>query len=405
MKPHTAYSPEEALALILDSVPPRREEEVLLDRCLHRVLSRQLNATLEDPRFDKSAVDGIGIRGDDTDCRSFRITGEIAAGDPRDYTLKRGQAVRIMTGARVPATVGQVIKFENCRFTGDTATVREPEHGTNIALRGESIRAGEPLMTPRRLGPPDIGVLAAQGYHQVPVFERPRVAVIATGDEIYSPGEELPVSGIYDSNSYQLSAFAGDAGAEVTNLGIAGDDPELIRQRLLDAVAGNDVVILSGGVSMGDLDFVPAVLKEIGAETVFHGLSMKPGRPTLYAVRRDSGHTARIFGLPGNPVSTAVQFEFLVRPLLSALEGLQYEPREAWLPLKEPYSRRNSDRHEVLPGVLCDGKVAALRYTGSGHITVLSEATLFYRVDRGVTALSAGDPVLVRFLRHSGRNW
>lgn len=398
MKPHTSLSPESALERITSDLEPLPVEDVPLSECLHRVLAQPLPARLEDPRFDKSAVDGIGLRREDSS-PEFVLVGEIAAGDSGDYTLEPGQAVRIMTGARVPPEVGRVIKFENCRIEGNRARIIEPERITNIARRGECIRAGEPLLSPRRLTPPDVGVLASQGYSRIPVRAVPRVAVIATGDEIHPAGKDLPVAGIYDSNSFQLSAFARDAHASVSNLGIVGDDLDRIRDTLAGAAAEHDVVILSGGVSMGDLDFVPEALAAIGAETVFHGLAMKPGRPTLYALLKQGRRTTRFFGLPGNPVSTAVQFEILVRPTLEALGGAPAAPREAWLPLADDFIRRNSDRFEFLPGIVHEGAVARLPYTGSGHITVLAEATLFFRVDRGVSNLQAGSEVYVRFIR------
>jgi molybdopterin molybdotransferase len=414
MKPSTNLNPDQACALVLEGVKPSGREEVILNEALYRVTAEPLTARLEDPRFDKSAVDGIGVRGEDP-ADEFEIIGEIAAGDDKAPALKSGQAVRIMTGARVPPDVGRVIKFENCSFTaagtvtgtvtGDDGTapararIVEPETITNIALRGENTSVGALLMPPRRLCPQDIGILAAQGYTTVPVHRKPRVAVIATGDEIYPAGAELPPSGIYDSNSAQLTASARSAHAEATNLGILVDVPERIRERLGENLGKFDVIVLSGGVSMGDLDFIPDALTELGARIVFHGLAVKPGRPTLFAVYQDGEQTTRVFGLPGNPVSTLVQFELLVKPLLYALEGSEYQPREGRLPLMERMRRRNADRHEFLPGVDRAGTVVPLRYKGSGHLSALAEATLIYRIDRGVESLEAGDEVYVRYLR------
>ena len=414
MKPSTNLSPEEAHDLVLEDVVPLEREEVRLEEALHRVTAEPLVARLEDPRFDKSAVDGIGIRTDDTG-EEFEIVGSIAAGDGATPALKPGQAVRIMTGARVPPGVDRVVKLENCVFSsggsGDPggdgpdgpgpvrARIVEPETITNVALRGENTSVGDLLMQPRRLTPQDIGILAAQGYTTVPVHRKPRVAVLATGDEIYPSGVDLPPSGIYDSNSVQLTAAARSAYAEAINLGILEDVPERIKSRLGDSLGSVDVMVLSGGVSMGDLDFIPAVLAELGARIVFHGLAVKPGRPTLYALYQEGDHTTRVFGLPGNPVSTLVQFELLVKPLLYALEGVGYRPREGRLPLAEPFRRRNADRHEFVPGLDRAGTVVPLRYQGSGHLSSLAEATLVYRIDRGVESLQAGEEVYVRFLR------
>lgn len=398
MKLRTALSPEQAYSLILDGVVPGPEEEIALQDALQRVLAHPLPAKLEDPRFNKSAVDGFGVPADD-DSEEFRVVGTVTAGDSGLPVAGKGEALRIMTGARVPPGIGQVVKFENCRVDGDLVRVVEPERTNNIAVKGENIRVGEPLLPLRRLLPADIGVLAAQGYYSLPVRKKPRVAVVATGDEIYPPGVSLPETGIFDSNSHQLTALARDSCADVTNFGIVRDDLETLIGLLREVTEGNDVVILSGGVSMGDLDYVPDALVAIGAETVFHGLAMKPGRPTLYAVLRRGDRCVRLFGLPGNPVSTLVQFEVLVRPLLWALEGMVYAPKETRLPLAEPMRRESSDRHEFLPGIVQDGAVYTLRYTGSGHLTALAGATLLYRIDQGVAALDAGDEVYVRFIR------
>ncbi len=413
VKPHTRYTPHEALALVLDAVDPLPSETVALEHAHGRVLSEPLAACLDDPRFDKAAVDGYGLRTDEPEAnvagKEFTVVADLAAGDGATVALAPGEAVRIMTGARVPAGVGQVIKVENCELAGSTAKLIVPERITNIAFQGENIRAGDPLLSPRRLRAQDIGVLASQGYAEVPVTRRPRVAVISTGNEVVAPGEPLPEAGIHDSNGYQLSGLAREAGAEVTRPGIVQDDPRALHEEIARAAASHDVVILSGGVSMGELDYVPRVVSDLGASIIFHGLAVKPGRPTLYAVLDGAPPVARtrIFGLPGNPVSTIVQFELLIRPLLDALLGEtpasrapgEARPGEARLPLAEAYTRRNADRYEYLPGVVRDGEVVRLRYEGSGHISVLADAEIFFRIDAGVDRLDAGSEVDVRFIR------
>ena len=398
MRPHTRHSPGEALKLVLKNATPLPTEQVEPPEALYRVLSEPLAARIEDPRFDKSAVDGIGIRADDRST-TFEVIGEVAAGTAAGHRLEHGEAIRIMTGAPVPRDVGQVVRLENCALEGSQAQIIRRERATNIALKGENISVGDLLMSPRRLLPQDIGVIVSQGYRSVPVRRRPRVAVIATGDEIYPYRDDLPPAGIYDSNSYQLEAFSRDAYAEVTHGGIVPDEPERIQEAIGTAIAAHDVVILTGGVSMGDYDFVPDALDRLGAQVVFHGLSMKPGWPTLYAVVRGGGRQTHVFGLPGNPVSTVVQFELLLRPLLWALAGADYVPRETRAPLAVEYTRNNADRHEFRPGILRDGTVVPLGYKGSGHISILAEATLFFRVDQGVSALDPGSEVYVRFLR------
>jgi molybdopterin molybdotransferase len=161
------------------------------------------------------------------------------------------------------------------------------------------------------------------------------------------------------------------------------------------AIDTHDVVVCSGGVSMGDMDFLPTALETLQAEIHFHGLAMKPGRPTLFAT---SGGTL-IFGLPGNPVSTLVQFEMFIAPALAEMQGLTYTPRETSLPLAKPFSRGKTDRHEYLPGYVQDGKIERVTYQGSGHLSALAAAELIFRIDRGVTSVPAGGEVYARYIR------
>lgn len=408
-KPTTFLDPEEAFDILQSKLLPLEEEKVPLGEARGRVLPRELPARVDQPRFRKSAVDGFGVLAGQED-KPFRVVGSIAAGARRapgePSGLEAGEALRIMTGAVVPPDIERVLRFE---YTEEVGAEEGPESSarrirfeeqTNIAEEGENIRAGEPLLSPRRLTALDIGILASQGYAEVPVYRRPKVAVISTGTELYSPEtQEIPSYAIYDSNSFQLTALAEANLAAAENRGILGDDQAAITEALGRAIAESDVVIASGGVSMGDLDFVPAALTDLGASIHFHGLAVKPGKPTLFATLEKT----LIFGLPGNPVSTAAQFEMFIAPALHALQGLVYTPREARLPLASPFRRKNADRHEFLPGYSRDGKVHQIRYKGSGHLSALSDAELLFRVDRGVTEVAAGEEVYARFIRPGDR--
>ncbi|MFP4330798.1 MAG: molybdopterin molybdotransferase MoeA [Spirochaetaceae bacterium] len=402
--PYTYFDPEEALDLLRPHLIRLEAEEVPLAEANGRVLATALEARLDQPRFRKAAVDGFALLpGQGTE--PFISTATVAAGDPRKpeepSNLKEGEALRIMTGAVVPPDVERVVRIEYTEKleTGAYRVVTQ-ERQTNIAEPGENIRAGDPLLSQRFLTPLDVGILASQGYAQVSVVRRPRVIVISTGTELYYPdAPELPPWGIYDSNSYQLTALSETHLARVENRGILGDDQERITEALRSALDEADVLICSGGVSMGDLDFVPAALQEIGATVHFHGLAVKPGKPTLFAT-----HQGRlVFGLPGNPVSTAAQFEFFIAPALRALQGLHYTPREALLPLAEPFRRTNADRHEYLPGNYRDGQIRRINYRGSGHLSALADADLLFRIDRGVSELARGEQVYARFIRPNNR--
>lgn len=403
-RPYTFLDPEEAFDLLLPHLRVLEEEEIPLAEAPGRVLARPLSAKLDQPRFRKAAVDGFALLPGQEDA-PFGVVATVAAGDPRDPEAPSGlgeaEALRIMTGAVVPPDVERIIRVEYAAELGDGRfMVEKREEQTNIAEAGENIRTGELLLSPRRLTPLDIGILASQGYASVPVIRAPRVVVISTGTELYYPGSsELPPWGIYDSNSYQLAALAQSHLAVVENRGILSDDQKSITEALKRAIEDADILVCSGGVSMGDLDFVPAALLDIGATVHFHGLAVKPGKPTLFATFEET----LIFGLPGNPVSTAAQFEFFIAPAIRALGGLAYEPREAQLPLSEPFRRTNADRHEFLPGKYRDGKVHRIIYRGSGHLSALAEADLLFRIDRGVTDVARGEMVYARFIRPDDR--
>lgn len=406
IKPNTFLDPDDALQIVLHHAATLPVEMTALPDADGLVLAQAIVARLDQPRFRKAAVDGYGVSAG-AGAGPWHVVATIAAGDTRDPGEHAGLAshecVRIMTGAVVPPDVTRIVRFEYAEeIGGDPPQVRQTrdESGANIAERGENIREGDPLLTARRITPLDLGILASQGYRAVPVVRRPRVAVMSTGTELFSPlAEDAPAWGIYDSNSFQLTARARGLGSDAQNHGILRDDQALITTAIREAVDGNDLVICSGGVSMGDLDFVPAALAEIGATVHFHGLAVKPGMPTLFATAGDT----LVFGLPGNPVSTIAQFELYVAPALARLAGFQYRPREDVLPLAAPFSRRNADRHEYLPGYIRDGQIHALTYRGSGHLSALAEAQLVFRVDRGVREVAAGERVYARFIRPDDR--
>ncbi|MEX2442562.1 MAG: molybdopterin molybdotransferase MoeA [Alkalispirochaeta sp.] len=410
VRPNTFLEPEEALKIVLSHVHTFGTEYRPLPECLHRTLATTVLAESDEPRFRKAAMDGYAVAPGQNG-RPFEVTGAIAAGDSRNpeepAALRENQGLRIMTGAVVPPDIERVIRFEFTEpvSSNNTPPSSEPvervrdtvqERSRNIAERGENLRRGDPLLTPRRLSAIDLGILASQGYWNVPVVRQPSVGVISTGSELISPKEpDLPPYAIYNGNGYLVAAMAQENHATVHNYGIVGDDQGRITETIRAAAAEHDMVVCSGGVSMGDLDFVPAALEALGAETHFHGLAMKPGRPTLCATLGDT----LVFGLPGNPVSTWAQCEMFIAPALHAMQGLIYQPREARLPLAHSFSRSKADRHEFVPGYHRDGTIHTIEYHGSGHISALASATLVFRVDRGITDVSAGDTVHARFVR------
>ncbi len=386
--------PSEAMDIIMARGVTLESEDVPLDAAHSRVLSRPLTARLSFPLFDKAAVDGIGVSAGD-DSTEFREIGTVTAGEAPAMKVGKGECVKIMTGAPVPAGIERIIRFEYTESTGRTFRIIKTEKSTNIAYKDEDIRAGDPLLGVRRLLPQDIGILAGQGFGKVPVVRKPRLSILVTGNELYEPGTELPSGGIYDSNSYQLAAMATVSGAEVLPTVRVPDTLEATISTLRDALERSDMLVLSGGVSMGELDYVPEALKTVGVEILLHGIAMKPGKPTLFGVRE----ATYVFGLPGNPVSTFVQFELFIAPLLHRMQGLPFLPKESMVPLAKPFARKNADRHEYLPARVVDDVVELIGYMGSGHLTALAAADALVLIPRGIESLKAGEPVNARFIR------
>jgi molybdopterin molybdotransferase len=309
-----------------------------------------------------------------------------------------------MTGAMMPQGADKVLRVEFTQEQDGVVRLLQEEPYANLIARGENLKAGDRVLGPRVLQPRDIGVLASLGRARVQVAAPPAVGVLVTGSELRNPGESLGPGEIYNSNGLQLCAQVAAAGGQPRYYGIVSDEPARIREAVTQALAECDLLLLSGGVSMGELDFVPGVLQDCGAEILFHKLAIKPGKPTLFARRtraatgQGEAQTAYIFGLPGNPVSAYVIFEVLVRPLLYRLLGLRYRPRTVEARLAASVKRRDAERVEFRPVRLEGGEVRVMSYHGSAHLNALSEADALLRLDAGVQRLEEGSQVHVRLL-------
>jgi molybdopterin molybdotransferase len=385
---------EEALALVLASARYLGAETVPLSGASGRVLAADIVADDDQPPFDKSAMDGFACRCIDLP-GSLAVTETIAAGAVPRQAVAPGQCARIMTGAPVPPGADCVVKFEDTETPADgTVRCAGVGAGTNIRRQGEDVRRGEVVLTRgMRIAAPHIAVLASVGCSLVPVARRPRVAIIATGDELVAV-DALPGPGqIRNSNGPQLAAQAAAAGALPDVRTPVRDEAAALRDAIAAALADGEVVVLSGGVSAGDFDLVPQALRDCGLEIRFDRIAMKPGRPTTFAVKDG----AWCFGLPGNPVSTFLQFEVLVRPLLVSLMGGDPAPRTFAAPLAATVSRRGAARQAWLPVRLtAEGEAQPLDYHGSAHIQSLCHADGFIVLPVGTTRLDKGALVHVR---------
>ncbi|GIL03402.1 MAG: molybdopterin molybdenumtransferase MoeA [Alphaproteobacteria bacterium] len=316
----------EALRLVLEGAQPEREETVALADAAFRVLSRDLAAKRTQPPFPASAMDGYALRADDIASvpATLRVTGQAAAGHPFAGTVGPGEAVRIFTGAPVPAGADTVVMQENTSRDGDAVTVlRSAEMGKSVRPAGLDFAAGDLLLKRGDLlGPVQLALAASMNHARVPVFAQPRVALIATGDELVAPGGEPGDGKIIASNTFGLAALIGASGGAVIDLGIAGDTRAALEAALAAAVdAGADLVVTTGGASVGDHDLVKPALLALGAELQFEKLAIRPGKPMLSGRLERGDRVVRFLGLAGNPVSSLVAAHVFVRPLVARLAG------------------------------------------------------------------------------------
>ena len=291
-----------------------------------------------------------------------------------------------------PPGAGRVIRKELVEETGGLIKVRGPETGDNVIPRGANLRAGDTVLAPKRLAPQDIGILAASGIASVEVAVPPIVGIIATGSEIRLPGETLGPGEIYNSNGVQLGSQCAAMGCPSRYLGTVADQRDVLTHALARALEQCEVVLLTGGVSEGDFDFVPRCLEELRAEILFHGVAVKPGKPTLFARRGDRF----VFGLPGNPVSSFVIFEVFVKPFLYRRMGIEWSAPVFRGRLAAAISRTASDRTEFLPVRVRGGEVTPVAYHGSAHLNALGDADGLVRVEKGIQSLAKGVEVDVR---------
>ena len=387
---------EKALKTVLDSARWLGSERVDIASAVNRILAEDVTSDTDMPPFNKSAMDGYACRQEDL-ANELTIIETIQAGASPRMAIESNQCAKIMTGAVVPQGADCVIMVEftenptanTIRFVGEYTV-------DNICLKGEDIKAGKVVLQKgSRIRPQHISVLASVGCAQPVVSKRPRVAVFATGDELVQPASRPGPSQIRNSNSFQLAAQVESVGAVARNYGIAKDTDKAINEMFKKAVEENDVVIVSGGVSVGDFDLVPGIFKQNNINLLFEKVAMKPGRPTVFGI----SDKVYCFGLPGNPVSTFVLFELLVKPFLYKLMGHDYTPPAIQMPLGESIRRRKTERQSWIPITITDtGTLKPVEYHGSAHINALCIADGVISIDVGVAEIEKGTIVRVRLI-------
>jgi len=395
----------EAERLIAERVVPvAGRETVTLWQAPGRVLADSIIAPVNVPPFDNSAVDGYAVRAADLDAEGetrLSIIDRVAAGHAATHTLHAGKAIRIFTGAPMPAGADTVFMQEDSRVEGGSVIVPPGlKLGANRRLAGEDMPAGAvALPAGRRLAVQHVALAAALGLSALAVRRRVRVALFSTGDEIVEPGAKLPHAALYDSNRYLLAGLLRRFGAEVTDLGILTDEPKALARALGAAAADHDLVVTSGGVSTGEADHVRAAIESIG-RIVFWRVAIKPGRPVAMGVIAGStnGEGAAFVGLPGNPVAVFVTFVRVVRPLLLRLAGALPEPLLAMPARATFFYKKRKGRREYVRVALraaADGTIEAVKYEqdGAGVLTSLTETDGRAELGEDVTTVEPGSTV------------
>ena len=393
---------DKALDIVLQNVDALDTETVAIDQANERILAQEIRADIDLPPFDRARMDGYALRAKDAEVvpASLRVIGEIAAGAQFDVEVGRGEAVKIFTGAPLPDGADSVQKVEVTRANGNTVEILESvKPGQFITPRASEVVAGELVASPgREIGPAELAVLASFGYANVEVGKRPRVAVLSTGSELVEVSTKPTAAQIRNSNSYTIAAYAQRAGATVDLLGTVQDTPDATRTALLEASRNRDIVITSGGVSMGDYDLVKAALREIDAEIFFDKVIIRPGKPIVFA---KLGKTF-FFGLPGNPVSTSVTFNVFVRPAIRKMQGESLPATRTVSARLSTSIKDESSRRSYLPGRLFveEGKalVESLKWGGSSDLVAFMRANALIIVREEVHEIAAGEEVEVMTL-------
>jgi molybdopterin molybdotransferase len=387
---------KEAHEIMMTHARTLGSEQVSLSEALHRVLAEDVCSDMDMPPFIKSAMDGYACRREDLD-NDLRIVEILKAGAVPDKAIGPNDCSKIMTGGMVPEGADCVIMVEKTRQI-DEATVRFVGESTtdNVCLQGEDIQEGDVVLgSGTRLLPQHIAMLASVGCIHPTVSRKPRVGVISTGDELVEPEVKPDISQIRSSNSHQLIAQLLNADAIPVYYGIVRDTEQSIDATLRKALGENDVVLLSGGVSMGDFDLVPRIMKTNGLTILFDEIAVQPGKPTTFAVSDDN----YCVGLPGNPVATFTQFELLVKPFLYRLAGHEYQLPILRLPMGRTRTRQRFARDAWFPAKISqEGTVLPCEFHGSAHVESLCEADCLGSMPAGQATLEEGALATIRLI-------
>lgn len=406
---------EEARSKILQATYKLESQEMRLSKLLGNYLAEPVVANRDLPAFDNSAVDGYGVLVSDLRGASeespvaLKLAGTIQAGDAGDEILNPGAALKILTGAAVPDSVGAVVMREYCQERNGHVLVNQiVRTGENIRRRGAEFTQGQEILPAGlKITPPMIGLLAMLGFATFPVYKKPRVAVIATGNELVRPGRDLTPGQIYDSNTYALVAAASDLGIDRCRTFLARDDADSTRNAIKHGLKESDVLITAGGVSVGDYDIVKDILEECGVRGLFWRIAIKPGKPVYFGTldAKKGSRRKLVFGLPGNPVSALVTFHQLVRPALLKMMGASTVTIPCVPGKLTKTLSKKAGRVEFVRAVMSlDGDQTMIHPTvgqDSHMLGGLSLANCLVRFEREAEVIEEGDRVFAELLSWS----
>jgi molybdopterin molybdotransferase len=393
---------QDAIKWIRQFIEPVKETQIIpIRESLGKVLSEDIYSPIDVPNYNNSAMDGfVFYKAQENSPIMLEVIGSQLAGQSSNEKVLPGQAIQIMTGARIPNGGNTVIPIELVSYDGDKISINEsPKIGANIRKIGEDVKKNELILKKGRcIRSSEIGLLASLGLPKVSVYRQIRVAFFSTGDEVVEVGSLLKVGQVYDSNNHTIGAMLERIGAEIVNLRIVSDDKNALKKTLLSIVDEVDVIITSGGVSVGAADFMKEVLKEIG-EVLFWKLSIKPGRPLAYGKINQTHY----FGLPGNPVASMVSFYQIVQPQLKVLMGeVDYELPPLFKVKTEKAIHKKPGRMEFQRGILFKNNdewwVKPTGHQGSAILSSMSQANCFIVMGIHEGSIDSGDTVKVQLM-------
>lgn len=396
----------EAVNKIIDNTSAITDFHLLnLRECLNRVVYEDIKSPLEVPAHDNSAMDGYALRSIDlpqTTAKTFKVIGTAFAGRPFAGSCAENQCVRIMTGAVMPENCDSIVIQEKVTLLDEDQIEISPGHRQhqNVRFAGEDIKKGSTVLSAGHvIGAAELGVLASLGLGECKVYRKPRVSFFSTGDELKSIGQILQKGEIYDSNRYTLYGLLAQCHVDIIDMGVIRDDPQSIRQALLSAASSSDVIITSGGVSVGEADYIKGILQEIG-KIDFWKIAMKPGRPLTFG----NINKALFFGLPGNPVAVMVTFYQFVLPCLVKLSGKHWKPPLRLQAVSESHIRKTAGRREFQRAIASSDeqgniKVKLTGKQGSGILSSMKMANCFIVLPENSGSVETGDSVPIEFFK------